>query len=125
MVKEYRTVQEIAGPLLLVGGVSGIKYEELVEVELPNGEVRRGRVLEVDEDVALVQLFEGATGVSVESARVRFLGRGLEIGLSRDILGRVFDGLGRPKDGGPAIIPDKKIDVAGSPINPTARDYPN
>jgi V/A-type H+-transporting ATPase subunit B len=125
MVKEYMTVQEIAGPLLLVGGVSGVKYEELVEVELPDGEVRRGRVLEVDEDTALVQLFEGATGVSVETARVRFLGRGLEFGLSRDILGRVFDGLGRPKDGGPQVIPEKKLDVSGSPINPTARDYPN
>ncbi|MFH1501702.1 MAG: V-type ATP synthase subunit B [Candidatus Eisenbacteria bacterium] len=125
MVKEYMTVQEIAGPLLLVGGVSGVKYEELVEVELPNGEVRRGRVLEVNEDTALVQLFEGATGVSVDSARVRFLGRGLELGLSRDMLGRVFDGLGRPKDGGPQIIPELKRDVAGAPINPTARDYPN
>jgi len=125
MVKEYRTVQEIAGPLLLVGEVAGVKYEELVEVELPGGEVRRGRVLEVDEDTALVQLFEGATGVSVDSAKVRFLGRGLELGLSPDILGRVFDGLGRPKDGGPAIIPEIKRDVAGSPLNPTARDYPN
>jgi V/A-type H+-transporting ATPase subunit B len=125
MVKEYMTVREIAGPLLLVGGVSGVKYEELAEVELPGGEVRRGRVLEVNEDTALLQLFEGATGVSVESARVRFLGRGLELGVSRDILGRVFDGLGRPKDGGPPIIPEKKLDVAGSPINPTARDYPN
>jgi len=118
MAKEYRTVLEISGPLLLVGEVSGVKYEELVEVELPGGEVRRGRVLEVNEDTALVQLFEGATGVSVDSARVRFLGRGLEIGLSPDILGRVFDGLGRPKDGGPAIIPEIKRDVAGAPLNP-------
>ncbi|MFH1866088.1 MAG: V-type ATP synthase subunit B, partial [Candidatus Eisenbacteria bacterium] len=125
MVKEYMTVQEIAGPLLLVGGVSGVKYEELVEVELPSGEVRRGRVLEVDEDTALVQLFEGATGVSVDSAKVRFLGHGLELGLSPDILGRVFDGLGRPKDGGPQVIPEIKRDVAGVPLNPTARDYPN
>ena len=125
MVKEYMTVQEIAGPLILVGEVSGVKYEELVEVELPSGEVRRGRVLEVDEDTALVQLFEGATGVSVETARIRFLGRGLELGLSRDVLGRVFDGLGRPKDGGPNIIPEEKRDVSGAPLNPTARDYPN
>ena len=125
MVKEYRTVQEIAGPLILVGGVSGVKYEELVEVELPNGEVRQGKVLEVNEDTALVQLFEGASGVSVETARIRFLGRGLEFGLSRDMLGRVFDGLGRPKDGGPQIIPEVKRDVTGAPMNPTARDYPN
>jgi len=125
MVKEYRTVQEIAGPLLLVGGVSGVKYEELVEVELPDGGVRRGRVLEVNEDTALVQLFEGTTGVSVDSAKVRFLGRGLELGLSRDMLGRVFDGLGQPKDGGPQIIPDVKRDIAGAPINPSARNYPN
>ncbi len=125
MVKEYMTVQEIAGPLILVGGVSGVKYEELAEVELPNGEVRQGRVLEVNEDTALVQLFEGASGVSVESARVRFLGRGLTLGLSRDMLGRVFDGLGRPKDGGPQIIPEVKRDVSSAPLNPTARDYPN
>ncbi|MBC8450849.1 V-type ATP synthase subunit B, partial [bacterium] len=125
MVKEYRTVQEVAGPLLLVGGVSGVKYEELVEVELPGGDVRRGKVLEVNEDTALVQLFEGATGVSVDSARVRFLGKGLELGLSRDMLGRVFDGLGGPKDGGPQIIPEVKRDVAGAPINPWARNYPN
>lgn len=125
MVKEYMTVQEISGPLILVGGVSGVKYEELAEVELPGGAVRKGRVLEVDEDTALVQLFEGTTGVSVETARVRFLGHSLELGLSRDILGRVFDGLGRPKDGGPQIIPETKRDVAGAPINPTARDYPN
>ncbi len=125
MVKEYRTVQDVAGPLLLVGGVSGVKYEELVEVELPGGDVRRGKVLEVNKDTALVQLFEGATGVSVDSARVRFLGKGLELGLSRDMLGRVFDGLGGPKDGGPAIIPEVKRDVAGAPINPWARNYPN
>ncbi len=125
MVKEYRTVQDVAGPLLLVGGVSGVKYEELVEVELPGGDVRRGKVLEVNEDTALVQLFEGATGVSVDSARVRFLGKGLELGLSRDMLGRVFNGLGGPKDDGPPIIPEVKRDVAGAPINPWARNYPN
>ncbi len=125
MVKEYRTIREIAGPLVLVGETTGVKYDELVELELPNGEVRQGKTLEVSGDIALVQLFEGATGVDVTDCKVRFLGRSLEIGLSPDILGRVFDGLGRPIDDGPAVIPEKRMNISGRPINPYARAYPS
>jgi V/A-type H+-transporting ATPase subunit B len=125
MLKEYLTIREISGPLVLVEEVEGVKYEELVELELPNGEQRRGKVLEVNGDKALVQLFEGSTGIDVYKSRVRFLGKGIELGLSMDILGRVFDGLGRPIDDGPKILPDKRVDINGSPINPYARLYPS
>jgi V/A-type H+-transporting ATPase subunit B len=125
MLKEYLTIREIAGPLVLVEEVEGVKFEELVELELPGGEKRKGRVLEVDGDKALVQLFEGATGVDVFKSRVKFLGRGIELGVSRDILGRVFDGLGGPIDEGPNILPDKKVDINGDPLNPYAREYPS
>ncbi|RJP74464.1 MAG: V-type ATP synthase subunit B [Candidatus Abyssobacteria bacterium SURF_17] len=125
MVKEYRTIREIVGPLVLVGETSGVKYDELVELELPSGEIRRGKTLEVSGDTALVQLFEGATGVNVSNCKVRFLGRGLELGVSRDVLGRVFDGMGRPIDGGPSVIPEKRLNINGSPINPYARAYPS
>ncbi len=125
MRREYQTVREVSGPILLVEGVEGAKYGELVEVVLSSGETRRGRVLEVNRDKAVVQLFEGATGVDIENSRVRFLGKGIEIGVSEDMLGRIFDGFGRPIDGGPQIIPEKYLDINGSPINPTARDYPS
>lgn len=125
MIKEYLTVSEIAGPLMLVEKVEDVKYEELVEVELPNGEVRHGKVLEVSDDTALVQLFEGARGVSTRGTKVRFLGKGLEIPVSEDILGRVFDGQGRPIDDGPEILPEKRLDINGDPLNPYARDYPS
>jgi V/A-type H+-transporting ATPase subunit B len=125
MRKEYLTIREISGPLVLVEEVEGIKYEELVELELSNGEKRRGKVLEVNEDKALVQLFEGSTGIDVYKSRVRFLGKGIELGLSMDILGRVFDGLGRPIDDGPKVLPDKRVDINGNPINPYARLYPS
>ncbi len=125
MAKEYLTVKEIVGPLVLVDEVSGVKYEELVELELPNGEMRRGKVLEVDRKLALVQLFEGSSGVNIFGSRVKFLGKGVELGVSTDLLGRVFDGLARPRDGGPKIIPEKRLDINGNPINPYARDYPS
>ena len=125
MLKEYKTIREIAGPLMLVGGVEGVKYNELVEIQMTNGEVRRGKVLEVSGDTALVQLFESSAGLNIKDARAKFLGKGLELPVSMDILGRVFDGMGRPKDDGPKIIPEAKMDVNGSPINPTARDYPS
>ena len=125
MAKEYRTVREIVGPLLLVGDVSGIKYDELVEIQVGATEIRRGKVLEVSGDTALVQLFEGATGVSIDDCMVRFLGRGLELGVSPDMLGRVFSGLGSPIDGGPAIIPEKRLNVNGAPMNPFTRAYPS
>lgn len=125
MLKEYRTITEVVGPLMLVEHVEGAKYNELVEIQQSNGEVRRGRVLEVDGDKALVQLFEGSHGLRIADSKVRFLGRGIELGVSRDMLGRVFDGMGRPIDGGPEIIPKKRMDINGEPINPAARDYPS
>lgn len=125
MVREYRTIREIVGPLVLVGETSGVKYDELVELELPGGEIRRGKTLEVSGDTALVQLFEGTSGVNSPDCKVRFLGRGLELGVSPDILGRVFDGMGRPIDDGPAVIPEKRLNINGNPINPYARAYPS
>ncbi|HEB31912.1 MAG TPA: V-type ATP synthase subunit B [Spirochaetes bacterium] len=125
MIKEYNTVREVAGPLMLVEKVEGAKYEELVEIELPNGELRNGRVLEVNRDRALIQLFEGATGVNVFNTKVRFKAKGMELNVSEDILGRVFDGQGRPIDKGPKVIPEKTLDINSSPINPYARDYPS
>ncbi|MGI6778384.1 MAG: V-type ATP synthase subunit B [Acetivibrionales bacterium] len=125
MLKEYKTISEVAGPLMLVKKVEGVKYEELGEIELSTGEVRRCRVLEVDEDNALVQLFESSAGINVAESKVRFLGRGIELPVSIDMLGRVFDGLGRPADDGPNIIPDTRLDINGIPMNPAARDYPS
>ena len=124
MIKEYRTISEVAGPLMLVQGVEGVTYDELGEIELPSGETRQCKVLEVNGTNALVQLFESAAGINLAESKVRFLGRGIELGVSEDMLGRVFDGLGRPIDGGPEIIPDARMDVNGLPINPAARDYP-
>ncbi|EJO5345988.1 V-type ATP synthase subunit B [Clostridium botulinum] len=125
MLKEYRTVKEVVGPLMLVDQVEDVSFDELVEIELHNGEKRRGRVLEINKDKALVQLFEGSAGINLKGAKVKFLGKPLELGVSEDMLGRVFDGLGNPKDGGPKIIPDKKLDINGTPINPVARNYPD
>ncbi|KOA21360.1 V-type sodium ATPase subunit B [Clostridium homopropionicum DSM 5847] len=125
MLKEYKTVREVVGPLMLVDGVSGVTFDELVEIELQTGEIRNGRVLEINGDKALLQLFEGSTGINLNGTKARFLGRPLEVGLSEDMLGRVFDGLGRPKDGGPKIIPEEKRDINGEPLNPFSRDYPS
>ncbi len=125
MLKEYRTISEVAGPLMKVDDVENVKYGELGEIELENGEVRRCRVLEIDGSSALVQLFESAAGINVAGSKVRFMGRGIELAVSMDILGRVFDGLGRPVDEGPEIIPDMRIDINGVPMNPAARDYPS
>ncbi len=125
MLKEYRTISEVAGPLMLIKQVEGVKYGELGEIELSNGEVRRCRVLEVNGDNALVQLFESSAGINVAESKVRFLGRGLELPVSMDMLGRVFSGLGKPVDGGPNIIPDDRLDMNGLPMNPAARNYPS
>ncbi len=125
MIKQYQTVSSIAGPLLLVEGVSGVKYQELVQLTLPDGETRRGQTLEVEGDRALIQVFEGTTGLDVAGVKVRFLARGIEVDLSREILGRVFDGLGRPRDGNPPVIPEQRLDINGAPMNPCAREYPN
>ena len=124
MIKEYRSIQEVAGPLMLVTGVEGVTYDELGEIELSNGETRRCKVLEVNGDTALVQLFESSTGINLAESKVRFLGKSLDFGVSPDILGRVFSGMGKPIDGGPEIIPEKRMDINGAPINPAAREYP-
>lgn len=125
MIKEYKTIREIVGPLLMVDGVEGIKYEELVEIEMQNGEIRRGRVLEVNSDKAMVQLFEGSSGINLNDSKVRFLAKPLTLSVSEDMIGRVFDGMGKPKDGGPDLIPEDKLDINGIAINPVARDYPS
>lgn len=125
MLKEYKSIKEIVGPLMLVEGVDGAKFDELVEIVQEDGEIRRGKVLEVNRDKALVQLFEGSQGIQMSTSKARFLGRSLEIALSEDILGRVFDGLGNPRDDGAPIIPEKRMNINGSPINPAARDYPD
>ncbi|WP_138206067.1 V-type ATP synthase subunit B [Haloimpatiens lingqiaonensis] len=125
MLKEYRTVKEVVGPLMVVEGVEGVKYDELVEIEIQTGEMRRGKVLEVNGDRAMVQLFEGSSGINLKGTKAKFLGRPLEIGVSEDMLGRVFDGMGKPKDNGPKIIPEKRLDINGEAINPVARDFPS
>lgn len=125
MIKEYKTISEVVGPLMAVDKVSGVKYEELIEVRLQNGELRKGQVLEIQEDKALVQIFEGTAGINLRDSAVRFLGHPLELGVSEDMIGRVFDGLGRPKDNGPEILPEKMLDINGEVINPMARDYPD
>ena len=124
MPKEYRTIQEVAGPLMLVHGVEDVAYNELGEIELASGEKRRCKVLEIDGGNALVQLFESSTGINLENSRVRFLGRSMELGVSEDMLSRIFDGLGHPIDGGPEILPEKRLDINGLPMNPAARSYP-
>ena len=124
MPKEYRTIQEVAGPLMLVRGVEGVTYDELGEIELVNGETRRCKVLEVNGSDVLVQLFESSTGINLSNSKVRFLGRSMELGVSEDMLGRVFDGLGRPIDDGPDILPEARMDINGLPMNPAARSYP-
>ena len=124
MIREYKTIKEIASPLMIVDNVEGVTYDELGEIELASGEIRKCKVLEVNGDTALVQLFESATGINLAESKVRFLGKGLDFGVSPDILGRVFDGMGNPMDGGPEIIPEKRLDINGAPINPAARIYP-
>ncbi|HNW85826.1 MAG TPA: V-type ATP synthase subunit B [Candidatus Limiplasma sp.] len=125
MLKEYRTIREVVGPLMLVDQVEGVTYNELVEIRQANGELRRGKVLEINGNRALVQLFESSNGLQIETATARFLGHSIELGVSMDMLGRVFDGMGNPRDGGPQLIPDKRMDINGEPLNPAARDYPN
>lgn len=125
MAVEYRTIQEVAGPLMLVKGVEGVKYNEMGEIILADGETRRCRVLEVDGPNVLVQLFEDSTGINLSNSKVRFLGRSMELGVSEDMLGRVFDGMGRTIDDGPEILPDRRMDINGLPMNPAARAYPS
>ncbi len=125
MLKQYRTIKEVYGPLVLADGIKGAGYEELVEILLPGGIVKRGRVLELSGEKALIQLFESPEGLNLYRGSVRFLARGIELKVSPDIVGRMFDGLGSPIDGAPPVIPDAEIDINGLPINPCARDYPS
>lgn len=124
MQKEYKTIREVVGPLMVVEGVEGVKYDELVEIRQADGSIRSGKVLEIRNDRALVQLFESSQGLRISDSKARFLGHGIQLPVSPDMLGRVFDGMGHPIDGGPEIIAEKYLDVNGSPLNPSARDYP-
>lgn len=124
MPKEYLTIRDVVGPLILVEKVEGVKYGELVQLEFPDGTIGQGNVLEISREAALVQSFEGTQGLNTTQTKVKFLGKSLEMAVSPDILGRIFDGLGHPIDDGPEIIPEKKLSIYGSPINPYARDYP-
>ena len=124
MPKEYRTIREVAGPLMMVSDVENVKYDELGEIELPDGETRRCKVLEIDGNNALVQLFDSAAGINLADSKIRFLGRSMQLPVSPDMLSRVFDGLGNPLDNGPALIPEKRLDINGIPMNPAARNYP-
>ena len=125
MNREYKTIKEVVGPIMMVEKVQGVKYNELVDVVQADGNVRHGKVLEVSGDKALVQLFESAQGLQISTSKAKFLGYGQRLGVSEDMLGRVFDGMGFPRDGGAPIIADKYMDINGEPINPAARDYPN
>ena len=125
VTREYRTARQIIGPLVMVDGVEGVTYGELTDIKLDDGTLRRGRVLEVNGDKAVVQVFEGTSGLAPEEMTIKFLGKPQEIGVSEDMLGRVFDGSGRPIDKGPEIIPEKWVNINGNPMNPYARDYPN
>ncbi|MGN1452042.1 MAG: V-type ATP synthase subunit B, partial [Eubacteriales bacterium] len=125
MIKEYKTISEVAGPLMLVRDVQGAAYNELAEIQLQNGEIRRCKVLEVNGTNALVQLFESSAGINLAESKVRFLGHGQELAVAEDMLGRVFDGMGRPADGGPELLAEKRLDINGLPMNPAARNYPS
>ena len=125
VLKEYRSVTSVVDPLMTVTGVQGVKYDELVEVELQNGENRLGQVLEIDGDNAVVQIFEGTAGINLRDTKVRFTGRPLTLNVSEDMVGRTFDGMGRVYDGGPELIPEKSLDINGEAINPIAREYPD
>ena len=124
MIKEYKTIKEIASPLMIVEHVEGVTYDELGEIELPSGETRRCKVLEVEGDRAVVQLFESAQGINLAESKVRFLGHPQQLAVSEDMLGRVFNGMGQPIDGGPDILADAHMDINGLPMNPAARAYP-
>ena len=125
MMKEYRTIHEVSGPLMVVEQVSGVTYDELAEIELTDGTIRLCKVLEVNGDRAVVQLFDSSAGINLRDSKIRFLGHPLQMGVSGDMLGRVFNGMGQPIDGGPALLAEKYMDINGLPMNPAARDYPN
>ncbi|MCC7553546.1 MAG: V-type ATP synthase subunit B [Methanobacteriaceae archaeon] len=122
--REYTTVSEVAGPLMVVEGVEGVSYSEIVEIQTPSGEQRSGQVLEVNKDVAVVQVFEGTIDLNTKTTKTRFTGETAKIGVSKDMIGRIFNGIGRPIDGGPEIIADDELDINGSPMNPVSREFP-
>ena len=124
-MKEYRTIREVNGPFVVGDQVEGLPYDELAEIQLSDGTLRRCKVLEVNGDRAVVQLFENSAGINLRDSKIRFLGHPLQLAVSEDMLGRVFDGMGQPIDGGPALLPEKYLDINGLPMNPAARDYPN
>ena len=124
MIREYKTIHEIASPLMIVEQVEGVTYDELCEIQLPDCSLRRGKVLEVDGDKAVVQLYESAAGINLAASKARFLGHPLELAVSGDMLGRVFNGMGHPIDGGPEILAEKHLNINGLPLNPSARAYP-
>ncbi len=125
MLREYQTVKSIYGPLMLVESVENAKYGEMVDIEMENGTIRHGQILQVENDKVLVQVFEGTSGIDIDSSKIRPLGKPQQLAVSQQLLGRVFSGLGTPKDGGPAVIADKYVNINGNPINPYSRDYPN
>jgi V/A-type H+/Na+-transporting ATPase subunit B len=125
MIKEYKTISEVAGPLMVVKGVENVGYDELGEIELANGDIRKCKVLELNGTDAIVQLFENSAGLNLQQSKVRFLGHGTQLNVSMDMLGRVFDGMGNPIDGGPEIIPEASLDINGQAMNPAAREYPS
>src|SRR3989344_7834638 len=125
MMKEYQTVTSIEGPLVFVDKVENVGYNEIVEVKLPNGEKRKGQVLEASKGKAVIQIFGSTTGLDVEKTKVKFLGETMKLGVSKGMLGRVFNGLGEPIDKGSPIMPEKRIDIIGAAINPYAREQPS
>jgi V/A-type H+/Na+-transporting ATPase subunit B len=125
MIKEYTSTKEVTGPLMVVENVTGVAYAELVEVTTSNGEKRLGQVLEVTEDTAVVQLFEGTTGIDTKGTKTRFVGETMKVGVSREMLGRIFNGAGKPIDGGPPVVAKKRIDINGMAINPCTRQHPD
>lgn len=124
MEKRYKTIKEVQGPLVIIDKIKDVMYEEMVEVELADGERRKGRVLEISDKHAVVQMFEGTTGIDIDNSTATFLGKTLEVGVSTDLLGRVFNGMAAPRDGMPEVIPEKHLDINGAPINPFSREMP-
>jgi V/A-type H+-transporting ATPase subunit B len=121
---EYTKVAEIKGPLMIVDGITKVSFDELVEIETAEGEKRLGRVLEVGYGKAVVQIFEGTSGLAISGTKAKFLGKTMTMPVSQELLGRVFDGLGRPNDGLPEPVADRFVDVNGEPMNPERREYP-
>jgi V/A-type H+/Na+-transporting ATPase subunit B len=121
---EYSSIQEIAGPLLIVKGVKGVVYNELVEITASDNKKRTGQVLEVKDDLAVVQVFEGTRGLDTGNTTIRFTGETMKVGLSKDMIGRIFSGLGKPIDNLPDVVVEKMVDINGMPINPASREFP-